>query len=84
MWRVAQPVDGDFSGGFLPWRNIGTMFDVTKATYHDKADAPYIWNPDSKVFFGFENEKSIQAKVNFGHFNIASLHSIRIIQSGYL
>lgn len=64
MWRVAQHPSGDFEGGALDWRNIGTMFDVSKATFHEGAKAPYIYNPDTSVFFGFENPQSIKEKVS--------------------
>ena len=77
MWRVASPLNGDFQGGYLAWRDVGTMFDMKGATYDTGAEAPYvralffmpnffdsqIWNPGSQVYFGFENVRSIQAKV---------------------
>lgn len=63
MWRVANPVNGDFDGGFLGWRDIPTMFNLNDATFDDGSKAPYIWNEGSKVFFGFENTKSIGEKV---------------------
>ena len=65
MWRVANPVNGDFDGGFLGWRDIPTMFNLNDASFDDGSKAPYIWNEGSKVFFGFENTKSIGEKVQF-------------------
>ena len=64
MWRVAAPLNGDFQGGFLGWRDISTMFRLGDAKFDDGAKAPYIWNPSTKVFFGFENQKSIEEKIS--------------------
>ena len=36
MWRVADPLNGDFQGGYLAWRDIGTMFDANSAMYNFK------------------------------------------------
>ena len=64
MWRVAAPMDGDFQGGFLGWRDIQMMFHVSDASFDDGAKVPYIWSPATKIFFGFENQKSIGEKIS--------------------
>lgn len=52
---VAAQLNIAFQGGVLHWRNIGTMFNPSSATYDEGAQAPYIWSADSRVFYGLNN-----------------------------
>ena len=63
MWREAGHPHGDFEGGDVLWNQISQKFDLSQTRFHDGAKAPYIWQPSTQTFFGFENPESISYKV---------------------
>jgi GH18 family chitinase len=60
MWRAART---PFKGSVLRWRKIETKFNKSQTIFDEKAMAPYIYDRANGLFFGFENERSILAKV---------------------
>ncbi|MGF1908430.1 glycoside hydrolase family 18 protein [Vibrio kasasachensis] len=52
------------NGYFMFWdlvKNYGADQGY-QYNYDEQSQAPYLWNPDKKVFISFENERSIKAK----------------------
>ncbi|KII75970.1 glycoside hydrolase family 18 protein [Vibrio renipiscarius] len=52
------------NGYFMFWdivKNYGAKQGY-QYKYDEQAQAPYLWNPESKVFISFEDERSIKAK----------------------
>lgn len=68
MWRMAEPVNGVFEGGFVPWKEVKEKWISDpgfKVTMHEKAKTPYAWNAATKTFLGFENPESLAFKVQY-------------------
>lgn len=65
MWRMANEVDGVFQGGYTEWFKIQKDHlsdDRFEQSFHEKSKSPYAWNAETKVFLGYENEKSLEFK----------------------
>jgi len=55
------------NGYFMFWdlvNNYGTKQGY-QYKYDEQAQAPYLWNPEKKVFISFEDKRSIKAKANW-------------------
>lgn len=55
------------NGYFMFWdlmKNYSTKQGY-EYKYDEQAQAPYLWNPDKKVFISFEDQRSIKAKVDW-------------------
>ena len=55
------------NGYFMFWdlmNNYGTKQGY-QYNYDEQAQAPYLWNPDKKVFISFEDQRSIKAKAKW-------------------
>ncbi|XP_050437308.1 uncharacterized protein LOC126843676 [Adelges cooleyi] len=68
MWRTANAVDGVFQGGYTPWFKLQQDHlddNRFQQRFHEKSKSPYAWNPSTKVFLGYENEKSLSFKVKY-------------------
>jgi GH18 family chitinase len=81
MWRRAnkQKTGKQFKGGSIAWRNIQKEFlnnQNYKVDYHRKANTPYAWNEEEKIFLGFENIDSLNQKANY--VNMKNLGGIMI------
>ncbi|ANS87491.1 Chitinase [Vibrio scophthalmi] len=52
------------NGYFMFWDLVKNYGDKQgyQYKYDEQAQAPYLWNPDSKVFISFEDQRSIKAK----------------------
>ncbi|MCP3698222.1 MAG: glycoside hydrolase family 18 protein [Aliivibrio sp.] len=52
------------NGYFMYWDLVKNYGDAQgyQYKYDEQAQAPYLWNPDSKVFISFEDQRSIKAK----------------------
>ncbi len=59
--------DSKEPGYFMYWdlmRNY-TAAEGYQQGYDEKAEAPFLWNPEKKVFISYENERSINAKAKW-------------------
>ncbi|CAI5444876.1 unnamed protein product [Caenorhabditis angaria] len=66
MWRTAEEKNGKFEGGFVGWRNLERQgWNKGASIWHDKTKTPYILNGGARKFLGYENEQSIQEKINY-------------------
>ncbi|XP_054279682.1 uncharacterized protein LOC128997901 [Macrosteles quadrilineatus] len=67
MWRTAERVNGVFEGGYKAWNEIPEFLETGgfEQNFHEKSRTPYAWNPASKTFLGYENKKSLEAKVQY-------------------
>lgn len=55
------------NGYFMFWdivKNYGAKQGY-QYKYDEQAQAPYLWNPEKKVFISFEDQRSIKAKANW-------------------
>ncbi|EGT34318.1 hypothetical protein CAEBREN_14730 [Caenorhabditis brenneri] len=51
---------------YIPWRLLNeTGFDLKKASWNRNAMVPYIWDPENKMYLGFENQKSLEKKMSY-------------------
>ncbi|EGT60307.1 hypothetical protein CAEBREN_07544 [Caenorhabditis brenneri] len=51
---------------YIPWRLLNeTGFDMQKASWNRNAMVPYIWDPEKKMYLGFENQKSLEKKMSY-------------------
>lgn len=52
------------NGYFMYWDLVKNYGDAQgyQYKYDEQAQAPYLWNPESKVFISFEDQRSIKAK----------------------
>jgi len=69
MWRTASSViGGKFEGGYVPWHKVKSDYlnnGAFEKKFHEKAKAPYAWNPAEKIFLGYENKESLEHKVKY-------------------
>ncbi|EGT34336.1 hypothetical protein CAEBREN_13398 [Caenorhabditis brenneri] len=56
----------DYSGYHFSWRYLKFFgFDLNKASFHDVAKTPYIWDKNHQSFVTFENERSLEEKMEY-------------------
>ncbi|EGT60311.1 hypothetical protein CAEBREN_16946 [Caenorhabditis brenneri] len=55
------------SGYYFRWRDLkaNSFWNLTKTSWHDVAKTPYIWSPDNQSFITFENERSLEEKMEY-------------------
>ncbi|WP_047047893.1 glycoside hydrolase family 18 protein [Vibrio mexicanus] len=55
------------NGYFMFWDLVNNYGDKQgyEYKYDEKAQAPYLWNPEKKVFISFEDQRSIKAKAQW-------------------
>ncbi|CAA91154.2 GH18 domain-containing protein [Caenorhabditis elegans] len=61
IWKVAQNENGP--GKSIGWRKFIKDRRNTIPQWHDSSKSSYAWDPKSKIFLAFENEKSLSEKV---------------------
>ena len=75
LWRLAEPdSNGNFEGGFVEWSDIKANWldrQSYQSFYDDKTATPFLWSPSERVFMGYDNPKSLVAKVSY-----AARHSL--------
>jgi chitinase len=76
-WKVAdstnnglgvngKETEGNVDRGFIYYSDLIKLQNKNYKTYWDKyAMAPYIYNPDKKIFWTFDNTESISLKVHY-------------------
>ncbi|MFD2306084.1 glycosyl hydrolase family 18 protein [Enterococcus termitis] len=60
--------DGGRNGGIWSFRNLDKLkqkYPDLKEYWDDKSKAPYLYGETSKVFFTFDNERSLKEKANY-------------------
>lgn len=66
MFKEADLINGKAQGMFVAWKNLaGRGWDKSEALWHEETQIPYIWNSEERKFFVFENERSLQAKMDY-------------------
>jgi chitinase len=68
MWRLATSVNGQFVGGYVPWKDIKSQWLTDPdniVTFHEKSKAVYSFNQKTRKFLGFENDVSLRYKVKY-------------------
>ncbi|CAL2046333.1 unnamed protein product [Caenorhabditis brenneri] len=52
--------------GWHFWRNLKRHgWDVSRASWNNKTNTPYIWNQNRRTYLAFENERSLAEKVKY-------------------
>ena len=68
MWKIADPVDGKFVGGYLGWKDIVASHlnaPGNERHFNDIAKAPFIYNAAAKKYIGYEDPESLAFKVQY-------------------
>ncbi|KAF1765220.1 hypothetical protein GCK72_005172 [Caenorhabditis remanei] len=66
MWKTAELKNGEARGMFVPWKNLGREgWNKSEAMWHEETRIPYIWKPKERMFFVFENERSLKEKMDY-------------------
>ncbi|CAL2046379.1 unnamed protein product [Caenorhabditis brenneri] len=54
------------SGTSYAWRSLETLgLNLEEASWHNVAKSPYIWHPNRRSFLTFENERSLEEKMEY-------------------
>ncbi|EGT34340.1 hypothetical protein CAEBREN_14308 [Caenorhabditis brenneri] len=54
------------SGTSYAWRSLETLgLNLEEASWHNVAKSPYIWHPNRRSFLTFENETSLEEKMEY-------------------
>lgn len=67
-WRTAQAVNGKFEGGYVGYRDIQSKYldDAGfQKRFHEKAKAPFAFNPGTKTYLGYEDTRSLKFKKEY-------------------
>ncbi|EGT35908.1 hypothetical protein CAEBREN_29949 [Caenorhabditis brenneri] len=66
LWLKAEKINGTVRGGWLSWRNFEKKgWNLPSASWNQESRTPYFWEPDQRRYIAFENERSIQEKINY-------------------
>ncbi len=68
MWKIAERVDGKIVGGYLGWKEIAAkqlQDPAYEKHFNDLAKTPFMYNPTTKTYIGYEDPQSLSFKVQY-------------------
>ena len=67
MWRLANPIGGEYIGGSMPYSQLYKVLKNTSFNqyFHEKSSSMYAFNRLNNFFIGFDNPQTIKEKVKY-------------------